>query len=170
MDGSVTFLGRKDTQVKVRGMRVELGAVEQHFSSDGLVRLAVAVVPDHGVRKNRLVAVLSLAAGDTSEPDGDLNPVEFGDLQAVSELDLLRQSVRGVRGRLKLTLPGYMIPSSWFVLRSFPLRPSGKIDRRKLKEWIDAMDTQTTDRIECLLDKKKTATVLLLTSLTQVWS
>lgn len=153
MDGSVVFLARKDTQVKVRGMRVELGAVEQHLSMDSLVRLAVAVVAEQGARKDRLVAVLSLAGVDASEPDGNLNCVEFGESAAESELDLLQQSIQGLRDRLKSRLPGYMIPSSWFVLRSFPLTPSGKIDRRKVKEWINAMDTQATDRIECLLDR-----------------
>ncbi|KAH6970594.1 hypothetical protein BKA56DRAFT_661273 [Ilyonectria sp. MPI-CAGE-AT-0026] len=153
IDGSVVFLGRKDAQVKVRGMRVELGAVEKHLCADRGVRLAVAVVPDHGTRKDRLVAVVSHVSMETADSDVALNVVEFGVSQPESELDQLRQSIRGVRDLLRLRLPGYMIPSSWFVLRSFPLRPSGKIDRRKVKEWINAMDTQVTDRIECFLDQ-----------------
>ncbi|KAH8665645.1 hypothetical protein BGZ61DRAFT_401297, partial [Ilyonectria robusta] len=153
MDGSVVFLGRKDAQVKVRGMRVELGAVEQHLCADRGVRLAVAVVPEHGARKDRLVAVVSHVSMETTESDVALSAVEFGASQPESELGQLRQSIRGMRDLLRLRLPGYMIPSSWFVLQSFPLRPSGKIDRRNVKEWINAMDTPATDRIECFLDQ-----------------
>ncbi|KAF5027126.1 hypothetical protein F66182_752 [Fusarium sp. NRRL 66182] len=163
MDGSVVYIGRRDAQVKIRGMRVELGAVEKHLCADRGVRLAAAVVPDHGARKDRLVAVVSHASMETADSDAALRAIEFGASHPELDLDQLRDSVRDMRDSLRRTLPGYMIPTSWFVLESFPLRPSGKIDRRRVKEWINAMSTQATDRIECFLDQEKGGEIVFAT-------
>ncbi len=59
-DGSFSFVGRKDAQVKVRGQRLELGEVEQNLSQDPLVKHVVAAVPTSGPCAKRLTAALCL--------------------------------------------------------------------------------------------------------------
>ena len=107
-DGAIEFLGRKDHQVKIRGVRIELGEVEAAVASDPRVRQAV-VVPwdDHDGRGERLVAYVV--------------PAEV-DAPGLSEL----------RTHLLSRLPEYMVPAAFISLETLPLNPSGKVDRRAL--------------------------------------
>jgi amino acid adenylation domain-containing protein len=105
--GDVEFLGREDSQVKVRGYRVELGEVEAALCRHPAVREA-AVVAHAGARPGdkRLAACL----------------VAAGEAPALGELrDFLRRS-----------LPDYMVPASFQVLPSLPLTANGKVDRSAL--------------------------------------
>ncbi len=113
--GLLHYLGRRDNQVKVRGYRVELEVVEAAVGS-----LA-------GVEQ----AVVGLRPGD----DGD------GTLVAryVPSIDLEQApgSWPGEwRTALTSALPGYAIPAAFEPAETFPLTPSGKIDRRTVREQI----------------------------------
>jgi amino acid adenylation domain-containing protein len=103
--GALEFLGRIDTQVKVRGYRIELGEIEAALLRHPSVGSAVVVVREEAGEK-RLVAYLV--------PGTESSPVD------------------AQRERLKLLLPDYMMPAAFVTLSSFPLTPSGKIDRRGL--------------------------------------
>jgi amino acid adenylation domain-containing protein len=59
-DGSFSFIGRKDAQVKVRGQRLELGEVEQNLSLDPLVKHVIAAIPASGPGTKRLIAALCI--------------------------------------------------------------------------------------------------------------
>lgn len=59
-DGSIRFMGRKDTQVKLRGQRIELGEIEHKLVADELVNLSLVSMPRSGPCAQKLVAVLSL--------------------------------------------------------------------------------------------------------------
>jgi amino acid adenylation domain-containing protein len=100
--GTLEFLGRLDQQVKIRGHRVELGAIETAVRSCAGVR-DVVVVPaaDH----QRLVGFLTAAPG--------LDPA-------------------ATRARVAELLPGPMVPAELRVVEAFPLTPNGKIDREAL--------------------------------------
>ncbi len=104
-DGNFEFLGRKDHQVKVRGVRVELGEIETALRQHRAVREA-AVAPHDDADSNKfLCAYLVLA-----------EPVEPGEL----------------RGLLAASLPDAMIPSGFLVLDELPRTLNGKVDRRAL--------------------------------------
>jgi amino acid adenylation domain-containing protein len=105
-DGRIELLGRADTQVKLRGRRVELGEVESALLSYPGVREAVVLLREQGDDKR-------LAAYFVSQ-----------DEHAPSEKDLRRH--------MKAKLPDYMVPPSFVALDSLPLLPNGKIDRRAL--------------------------------------
>ncbi|HYH81346.1 MAG TPA: condensation domain-containing protein, partial [Longimicrobium sp.] len=105
-DGEIAFLGRLDGQVKVRGHRVEPGEVESVLLEHPGVPRAAVVVREGPSGDRRLVAYV--AAGDAA-PD----PAEL-------------------RAWLRERLPEPMVPSAVVVLESFPLTPSGKVDRRAL--------------------------------------
>ena len=106
-DGNIEFLGRADSQVKVRGFRVELGEVEAALGECAGVRQAVVLAKEWGgAGDQRLVAYLA------------------GDREAVRVAD--------VRRALKERLPEYMVPSAFVFVEEWPLTPSGKVDRRRL--------------------------------------
>ncbi len=106
-DGAIRFLGRKDAQVKIRGHRIELGEIEETLGKHPSVRGAVVVLREQVSGDQRLVAYLV--------PDG----------KQTSGTARLRALLEG-------KLPDFMIPSCFVWLDSFPLTPSGKIDREAL--------------------------------------
>ncbi|KAF2678227.1 amino acid adenylation domain-containing protein [Lentithecium fluviatile CBS 122367] len=133
-NGDLLFLGRKDTQTKVRGQRLEIGEVEFRLRTEPLIQHALATVPSKGFCSNRLVGVLSLrdlpdarAASDTLE---------------VIAHDQTTTYIPQIRERLCEWLPSYMIPSIFVVLRRIPLLPSGKLDRRQVVDWMDQMSEE----------------------------
>ena len=105
VDGTVEFLGRVDFQVKLRGHRIELGEVEVALREQPSVREAVALVREYGPGDQRLVAYVVAAA-----------PVDTSALRAA----------------LKARLPEPMVPAAIVELPTFPLTPSGKVDRKAL--------------------------------------
>ncbi|HEV8580122.1 MAG TPA: amino acid adenylation domain-containing protein [Thermoanaerobaculia bacterium] len=107
-DGAIEFLGRLDHQVKVRGVRVELGEIEAVLAEHPEVREAVVAARGTG-EDTRLVAWVVPAADTT--PDR-----------------------RRLQADLKARLPEPMVPTAWVFLAAMPLTPSGKVDRRALPE------------------------------------
>lgn len=111
-DGNIEFLGRMDSQIKLRGFRVELGEIEAKLLDHPLVEQAVVLA--HAMAGNleipddlRLAAYVALRTGETVSSQ---------------ELRLYLQS----------RLPDFMIPSAFIFLPTLPVTPNGKIDRRAL--------------------------------------
>ncbi|MBE7161772.1 MAG: amino acid adenylation domain-containing protein, partial [Williamsia herbipolensis] len=101
-DGDLEYLGRRDSQVKLRGHRIELGEVEIAMSTaPGVMQAAVTIV---------------------AEPGGDLL-VGYHTGSAESE---------SVAAHVARTLPAYMRPTRWVHLESMPHSVAGKIDRKAL--------------------------------------
>nr|GLK41572.1 hypothetical protein GCM10017611_84480 [Rhodococcus wratislaviensis] len=105
-NGVLEFVGRTDFQVKVRGLRIELGEVEEAFVRYPDVAQAAVIVHNSEVGA-RLVAYV------VPKPDAVLDPAALNGFVAES-------------------LPEYMIPDSVMVLAELPLGTSGKLDRRAL--------------------------------------
>ena len=103
-DGHLIFMGRADTQVKLRGFRIELSEIETVLQSLPHVRNALIEV-----RNGEELAAFV-------QTDG--RPADIAELQRI------------LRGKL----PPYMVPSKWAVVDEFPLTTNGKIDRRRLPE------------------------------------
>jgi amino acid adenylation domain-containing protein len=104
-DGSLSFLHRRDDQVKVRGVRIELGEVEHALRAHRAVTDAAVIAHTAPSGEKRLAAYV--VAGCTP---GDL--VDF-----VREL-----------------LPAYAVPSSITILDALPRQSNGKLNRRLLPE------------------------------------
>jgi len=105
-DGALEFLGRLDHQVKIRGMRLELGEVEAALCQHPDVREAIVLA-------HEITAGKSLVAYVVSKQE----PLPTGD---------------ELRNYLRRTLPEYMVPSAIVVLTELPLLSNGKLDRRAL--------------------------------------
>jgi amino acid adenylation domain-containing protein len=111
-DGNIEFLGRADSQVKIRGHRVEPGEIEARLAELPGVRQAVVVAREDGPGATRLIAYYS--SDDDSEDDAG--------------------NARRLRGELMRRLPEYMVPLNYVRLAQMPLTRNGKIDRRALPE------------------------------------
>ncbi|MBA8959333.1 amino acid adenylation domain-containing protein/non-ribosomal peptide synthase protein (TIGR01720 family) [Rhodococcus percolatus] len=104
--GQLMYLGRLDSQVKVRGLRIELGEIETALVAQQTIVQAAVIVHD-GEFGQQLV-------GYVVPTGGRLIDVE---------------SVRATAGR---SLPQYMVPDVLMVLDELPLTASGKLDRNAL--------------------------------------
>jgi nonribosomal peptide synthetase DhbF len=134
-DGAIEFVGRADEQVKVRGVRVELGEVEAALL--GLPGVGRAVVAAHGAGVDRrLVAYVvpdataaNATAADTTVPDATVP-----DTAAADVLDAGR-----LRREMAATVPDYLVPSVFVVLDTLPVTTNGKVDRAALPDPGDVV-------------------------------
>jgi len=117
-DGSLGFLGRCDSQVKLRGFRIEPAEIEAALCRHPGVRAcAVVARAESGRRDKRLVAFLVGRRYAAVTKAGEL------------------------RGFLADKVPDYMIPSTFAWLDALPLTESGKVDRSALDRLrIEAED------------------------------
>ncbi|KAL6787540.1 hypothetical protein J3E68DRAFT_445398 [Trichoderma sp. SZMC 28012] len=134
-DGSLVFVGRKDTQVKIRGQRVELGEIEERLrdSVPSLKDVAVEAITRHdGAPSDRLVAFISFDERCEAREDGYGKGVteNFKTPLNARLIDFPQQ----VEDLLSASLPGYMIPTAYFALDHIPTTHSGKTDRRLLRK------------------------------------
>ncbi|MCP5045685.1 MAG: amino acid adenylation domain-containing protein [bacterium] len=108
-DGSIEFIGRNDSQVKVNGYRIELGEIEGNLDNiDGVQKSVVVCKQDRGGENY-------LAAYYVSDEDAQ-----------VDANVLIRH--------LKMILPDYLTPRVFIHLQEFPLTLTGKVDRNALPE------------------------------------
>ena len=105
-EGAIEFQGRRDSQVKLRGYRIELEEIEAALREQSQVQETVV-----------------LCREDTP-----------GDKQVVAYVTKAQETmdVSDLRGMLQGRLPGYMVPSAFVILEQLPLTPNGKVDKRAL--------------------------------------
>jgi len=117
-EGKLEFLGRRDTQVKVRGFRIEIGEIENALLRVPGVADGAVVVVERADGSRHLVAFYSgprPLAGDE------------------------------VRSRLGESLPGYMVPSAFHWRERLPVTANGKIDRKTLLALAGDLDAAGGD-------------------------
>ncbi|MFE7778873.1 amino acid adenylation domain-containing protein [Streptomyces sp. NPDC057445] len=105
-DGALVFLGRRDSQVKLRGHRIELGELET--ASEKLTNVKAAAAAIHGTGEQAALCLFVLPAPG-----------------AVVD-------TRELRDALQQELPAYMIPRHVLAIDTMPLTDNGKIDRKNL--------------------------------------
>ncbi|MCS6287706.1 MAG: amino acid adenylation domain-containing protein [Nitrospira sp.] len=117
-DGAIEYLGRLDHQVKIRGVRIELGEVEVALREQPGIREAVVLARRDGPGGARLVGYV------TTPPEPPFDAA------------VLRQA-------LAQTLPEYLVPAVIVRLERLPLSPNGKVDRKALP--VPEMEGQRTE-------------------------
>jgi acyl-coenzyme A synthetase/AMP-(fatty) acid ligase len=106
-DGNLTFAGRADLQVKVRGYRVELEEVETAL---------LGLAPVH-------------EAAAFAVSDGEGSSIVRAAVVVDPNVEVTQKSLLD---GLKTSLPLYAVPSEIEILSSLPRTPTGKVDRKKL--------------------------------------
>jgi amino acid adenylation domain-containing protein/non-ribosomal peptide synthase protein (TIGR01720 family) len=129
--GVLEFLGRVDTQVKVRGYRVELGEIEALLKKYPGVREAVVLAHKEQALSAPMGSDGQKAPSAQSAGEEQVHRVN----RLVGYVVTPRRS-SAIQARLQryleAHLPPYMVPAELVILESLPLTPGGKVDRRVL--------------------------------------
>ncbi|MBT6204879.1 MAG: amino acid adenylation domain-containing protein [Rhodospirillaceae bacterium] len=104
-DGGLDYVGRKDFQIKIRGMRIEPGEIETVLREHPDVRNCAVAAAETGVGKQ--LAAFYVPGGDVSTHE--------------------------LRAFVAARVADYMVPSLFIAHDALPLLPNGKLDRRSLK-------------------------------------
>ena len=148
-DGAIRYIARKDTQVKIRGKRLELGEVEHQIRRlwPGIER-----VISEGVRPADAPDSVMLAAFIFSPdyvPHTETDSTSTGSPHFISSPPgSFRSDVEASRQALALILPEHMRPSVYVPLRHVPLTITGKIDRRALREAAASLSRSQLDKLQ----------------------
>jgi amino acid adenylation domain-containing protein len=110
-DGNLEFLGRIDSQVKIRSFRIETGEIESRLAKHPDIKEAVVLAKSNGNDEKYLCAYIVGEATSQKIPEN----VELKEY-------------------LSRSLPGYMIPPCFIHIGKIPLTANGKIDKRALPE------------------------------------
>lgn len=166
-DGTMVFIGRKDTQVKVRGQRVELGEIEYHLrqitSSDW--KCTVEVMQSRwGVAVPTLVAFICTQE-EESATDLMSEMTTYNSETALADLGIANLSTL-----LAEFLPEYMIPSIYIPLRRAPLTSSGKTNRRALRQVYEELSSQQLSTYMGLDDAKQAPSTKSEMVLQELWA
>ncbi|KAL3469483.1 hypothetical protein BJX99DRAFT_265152 [Aspergillus californicus] len=136
-DGSLTYIGRKDRQVKIRGQRLELGEIEyqvgQHFPEVKKVMVEM-ISPVDGDGRMILTAVICpavLSENESSENWG-----------VMSVTETFRSTAQQVVDRLQSKLAHFMIPQLFIPITRVPTTWTGKADRRQLRQRLNTFSSE----------------------------
>lgn len=132
-DGSVIFIGRADTQVKIRGQRVELSEIEHNLKIHGptFAGVVVEVLTISSRGDTQTLAAFISSRGTATVGDGD-GPV-------LTMNSRLKDDFTRVQEALTTRLPRYMVPSMFLPIRNLPVSASGKLERKTLRGWVSAL-------------------------------
>ncbi|MEV7194404.1 amino acid adenylation domain-containing protein [Streptomyces sp. NPDC093510] len=132
-DGQLSFAGRVDEQVKLRGFRIEPGEVEAVLAGHPSVSQAAVIAREDLPGDKRLVAYVVPAADgalDTEEQTHTGNAVlDTEEHTRTGHAVLDTEALRAFAGT---RLPEYMVPATVVVLDALPLTVNGKLDRSAL--------------------------------------
>ncbi len=109
-DGQVDILGRTDNQVKLRGLRIELGEVESAMSRIAGMKQVVVMIRTINGREH-------LSAFFTADHQMD---------------------IEDIKAQIGETLTHYMVPTAYLQMDKMPLTPNGKTDLKHLPEPVIA--------------------------------
>lgn len=106
------FLGRKDDQIKLHGIRIELGEIQFHLLEHPDIQDAVVVCQKVDLLDHRMVAFL------------------------IANNKQIELSSAELKSFLKTRIPDYMVPEHYVWLSALPIKENGKIDKEKLLSFI----------------------------------
>ena len=154
-DGTITFIGRNDGQVKLRGQRIEVNEIEYNIreilstSADVVVELLQL---HHG--QPTLAAFIAVRPHRSIGNGTDIVP------SSPEELARFRCLTSGLDVNLKAVLPFYMVPSIFIPLERIPLSTSGKIDRKQLRNFASGLSSKQITSFHISKNVKRPSTIL----------
>ncbi|QSZ30080.1 hypothetical protein DSL72_004600 [Monilinia vaccinii-corymbosi] len=132
--GGIIFVGRKDTQVKLRGQRVELGEIESQLMArlPSETSVIAEVIVPQGLRgQPTLVAFIG-----PQQKKGQ----ELADIKSIQLSEELSQTLSKANTELTKILPRYMVPTAYIPVNYIPVLISSKIDRKRLRQFGTTVD------------------------------
>ncbi|KAH6681478.1 hypothetical protein B0J14DRAFT_470202 [Halenospora varia] len=133
-DGTLNFVGRKDTQAKIRGQRIELGEIEHHITlaMPRMKGISAQVVSPPGRPDTKVIAAFTSLNDEFGDSSDLVMPMSKSLLSTFLSLETT----------LKKALPSYMIPSVYIPLKQIKLTANGKLDRRVLFQIISSLSSE----------------------------
>ncbi|KAL2064470.1 hypothetical protein VTL71DRAFT_4964 [Oculimacula yallundae] len=138
--GNIVFVGRQDTQVKLRGQRVELSEIESQLKArlpSDINVIAEVITPQGAGGQPTLVAFI--APQSTKGLGSD-------ELKLAELSEELRQVLAKADADVKETLPRYMVPNAYIPPSFIPVLISGKTDRKRLRAFGATVDLRQLDQ------------------------
>ena len=124
--GILEYLGRRDSQVKINGLRIEIGEIENRLLQIAGVRDGAVVIAGTAHQPQLVGYYAGPAAPDPSRAAAFLGE----------------------------TLPGYMVPQRLYPLPELPLTPNGKIDKKALTAMAGAGDSADVDALATITERR----------------
>lgn len=168
-DFSMSYIGRGDTQIKIRGQRLDVSEVEHWIieSLDGVIRAVVDLVPADGKDSTmHSGGAVLFAAVEFSKRDAALVPSRDAEILPAS--NELRKEIDLLRNALQEKLPSYMIPTFFIPFGRIPLTASAKTDRGMVRRSIGELDTAALQEYMYISDDSSDSDQLLLTETGQM--
>ena len=106
IDGNIKFITRNDSQIKIRGIRIEPIEIENELLAMNAIEEAVIVKKTQN--NNEVIAAYLVVNREISEDD--------------------------IAFYLHGKIPNYMIPNLYYFLPKLPVNPNGKVDKKLLSE------------------------------------
>jgi len=129
------YIGRRDFQVKLRGLRIEMGEIEYSLSQIREINESIVTFSKDRHGDNCIVAYIK--------------PMVFPDNLDESLFSIVtKEFYHFIYQKLISTLPKYMIPAHMIFCRSFPLTPHGKIDRNALVPLTELYKNQEDETFD----------------------
>ncbi|GES60365.1 nonribosomal peptide synthetase [Aspergillus terreus] len=147
-DGIICFVGRRDTQVKLRGQRVELTEVEYHLQRcfTGAEEVVAEVIVPSTFEAPAFLAAFVFTRETASRAATCLAVPTERFIEEVSQ----------ALAKLQMSLPVYMVPTVLLPLAAIPLTGTGKINRRELREVAAALTREEINSYLPLADNVQT--------------
>ena len=168
-DGSLTYLGRRDTQVKIRGQRVEIGEIESqivHLLPDAREAIVDVVRPAGEAHDGLLMlaAVIEYPQAGSSSGGG----LELYNPSHIT--DAARKALKRLDTELGQVLPAYMVPAAFLLVHKMPINASGKLDRRAVHDHLHLMSRDTLSSFSGSTGNKQAPTTAMEQKLQSLWA
>ncbi|KAF4227954.1 hypothetical protein CNMCM8980_007023 [Aspergillus fumigatiaffinis] len=165
-DGSLRFVGRKDTQVKLRGQRIELGEVEHHTRACfPKARDVVAEVVTPAKEGGAPMLMAFVWADRTDRADHDATEEVL-----LRPTDAFRAAIPAAEARLHDAVPAYMVPAVFLPVAAVPLTATGKTDRRRLRDRAAALSRAEIESYSVAAGAKRAPASAAERTLQRLWA
>jgi amino acid adenylation domain-containing protein len=165
-DGTMMFVGRKDTQVKLRGQRIELGEVEHNVKKcDDTIKHAIAEIIKPAAIGGNPILVAFLKMRSEVKLDKDVEGLMF-----IPADDNTRHLSTQLERALFQIIPAYMVPSVFIPIAQVPLTPSGKVNRKMLRDFASILSAEEFGAFRGVQEEKKAPRTDIECQLQTLWA
>ncbi|GIK05541.1 nonribosomal peptide synthase [Aspergillus viridinutans] len=164
-DGSLNFIGRKDSQIKIRGQRFELEEVEHHLRQIDEIQEATAVVaPPSDRQKQPYLVAFIVPRGRKSFCVHSANAL------ITHPTEEFRHLAGAIQSKLRSILPAHMVPSVYLPVSRMPKTSSDKVDRCRLKEEVGKWSWSDLQSFSVSNTARRAPSTRVEQDLQRVWS
>ncbi|TQV90891.1 nonribosomal peptide synthetase [Cordyceps javanica] len=156
---TLRYLGRRDSQVKIHGIRTDLSDIERSITACEAFQNCIVVLPRSGPSQGRVCCLFTLRPSSTAKLDSKPQNAQcLGDsVELLSACGICASALRRGQDVAAAKLPTHALPTSWWAVKEFPRTSSGKVDRVKLRSLLEGLEKD--DYIQHLSEISRTAQV-----------